>query len=202
MDALSIIGEDSMETAKQRAAPHPYLRQLLMLPPEDPFVACVDLQRKSGGLEEELEHAEDEEDLEPIRVKSIGSGAFLAWNQAHPDEAIRVGDHIAKVNEAEDKSAILEELSHARGFKRYKLNITFMRAVHVRDYGIQEEHLQRMQQEGEPQECQESTEEILLKENDKLRRRLNQSQVKALKIASTRRAALIQALNGQDPVVT
>mmetsp|Transcript_67211 Transcript_67211/g.105027 ORF Transcript_67211/g.105027 Transcript_67211/m.105027 type:complete len:1244 (+) Transcript_67211:1-3732(+) len=199
MEALSVLGNDSIETAKKRAVPHPYLFDLLMLPAEEPLIAHVNLQPKVAPLNDELENVSDL-DAEPIRVRDIGSGALLAWNKAHPSKAIRVGDRIVKVNDAEGKEAILAELRHAHdGWTRYGLSITFMRNVRARDHGVQDNMLERRPQQ---EEDSETIDEILRMAQSKLSSKLNKSQMDALKLASTRRVALIQGPPGTGKTTT
>mmetsp|Transcript_88719 Transcript_88719/g.153546 ORF Transcript_88719/g.153546 Transcript_88719/m.153546 type:complete len:1496 (+) Transcript_88719:65-4552(+) len=193
MESLRVFGRDPHPNCA-RLVPHPYLCQSLHLPPEEPYAARIVLQPKIAPLDGELDV--NEYGNEPIRVRSIGTGAFLQWNLKNPNNAIHVGDRIVKVNEAVDKESILEEFHHAHQWSKYELKMTFMKKVKARDHDMPDELLPNAK------DTSRVLNERLSEPTDVLNEKLNPSQVEALRAASTRRLSLIQGPPGTGKTTT
>jgi hypothetical protein len=190
MDALRVLGRDPHPQCA-RCLPHPYLCQMLHLPPEEPYSVQSRVGKKDKPLTDWLDW--NEYGTEPIRVKSVRSGFFLEWNRANPENVIHVGDRIWKVNQARDKETILEEIEHAHTWTKYDLKFTLMRKVKTQALGIQENA--RLSNA-------EDTEKLFSKEKDSLAERLNLSQLEAVRAASTQRLSLIQGPPGTGKTTT
>merc|ERR1712176_657994 len=102
MEALKILGRDPHPQCT-RLLPESNLCDALLLPPEARYTIKVYVG-KAATLECELEFSEYGH--EPVRVRSLGKGILVDWNQANPENRIRAGDRIVKVNQETDKDMI------------------------------------------------------------------------------------------------
>merc|ERR1719428_1132038 len=169
VEALRVLGRDPHPECG-RLLPDAGLREVLMVPPEEPYTVRLVL-KAAGGYGESVDGQEwdvVEEGMEPIRVRSIGAGALLEWNKANPDNLIRVGDRVSRVNGASDKESMLEEIVRAQTFRRYELVMTLMRKVKLQGAGVLAEA--RLPNA-------EATERLFAAEERDLSERLNASQV-------------------------
>jgi len=194
MEALRILGRDP-DPQCCRLRPNPRLCEILSLPLEEPYAVRLVL-KDSGAYGVRVDGQEwdfCEYGAEPVRVRSIGSGALMDWNAANPGNTIRIGDRVSKVNGVSDRESIVDEIAKAQTFRRYELAMTLMRKVKIQDSGVRADA--RLPSAG-------NTERLLQAEEEALRERLNASQVEAIRRAATQQLCLIQGPPGTGKTTT
>jgi hypothetical protein len=194
METMKILGRDSHPQYGRRL-PNASLCEVLFLPAEEAYSAHLVLRAKGADAAPLVELDLCEYSAEPIRVKSIGSGPLLQWNRSHPNKLIHIGDRVASINDYTTKDEMLEELRFAHTWSKYDLRITFMKKVKIQDHGLEDDANALLPNSGEIFDA-------LGKHEAELRKKLNKSQVAAIRGACTRRLSLIQGPPGTGKTTT
>jgi len=190
MESLRALSRDPQCS---RLIPNPELCRILLVPSGEQYTIRVLLRpndSRLATLERELDFLEQW--MEPIRVTSIGSGALLDWNTANPRNRVHVGDRIVEINGFRDRDEMVDEILTAQGCK-YEMKITLMRNVKMEDRHVPTNILLPSAPD---------IERVFAREQQRLREKLNASQVEAVRNASSHRLFLIQGPPGTGKTTT